>query len=311
MFKRLLIPILIVSSIYAKDVIEQSEYCSINWSKGVILCQGESAEGQKKFRAKRAAVVVAQRNLLELIKGVRIDSQTTVENGMLKSDIIKSSVSGMIKGATIVSNKYNRDYRSSVATLKIHIGKDLRNALLSDKQYISWNNKLQSFFANIFTPTYLNADEIYTLQDKETLQKLKIDFKNKNDKDGLIFVEKLLKNINNSSFSGLLIDARDISDLKIAMNIKLVDKEGKEIYPAKYVSSKQFVGKNGVSVGLDFDIEDAKSNKRVFDTPLELKGLSTYKKRKSDIVLSANDIKKLNIITSSLKNAKVIVVVGE
>ena len=311
MLIKLILSILIVGSVYAKDVIEQSDYCSINWSKGIISCQGESAEGQKKFKAKRSAVVVAQRNLLELIKGVRIDSVTTVKDGMLQSDVINSSVSGMIKGAQIVSNKYNRKYKSSVATLEISIGKDLRNALMSDKSYASWNESVQKVFASLFLPTQLNAQEVYALEDEMTLKKLINDFKEKGDIKNVEFLKSILKQIQNNSYSGLLVDARDIGDIKVALNMKIVDKNGKEIYPGKYASQKQFIGKNGVSVGLDFDMDDAKSNKRVFDVPLVVKSDSIYKKRYSDIVLDDKSIERLKLITSALHKAKVIVVVPD
>lgn len=61
--------------------------------------------GTAKIQARRAAVVDAQRNLLESIKGVAIDSETTVENFMLKDDVIHSKVSGIIKGARVISEE--------------------------------------------------------------------------------------------------------------------------------------------------------------------------------------------------------------
>ena len=309
MLKELLLLLLVINIAQAKDVIQKSDYCSINWSTGVILCQGESAAGQKKFRAKRAAVIVARRNLLELIKGVRIDSETTVENGILKSDVIKSSVSGVVKGCEIVSNQYNRKDKSSLATVKILIGKDLRKALLTDTTELSWNEKIKNIF-NIFLPTQLNASEIYTNEDKGTLQKLLKDYQ-PDYKYTKHYFEDLISKIDKNKMTGLLIDAREIPDFEPAMNVKLVDKHGKEIYPGNYVSQKQFIGKNGVSVGLDFDIKEAMQNKRVFDTPLKMKVSSVYKKRKSDIILSDSEIEKLHIIQASLKHAKVIVVVAD
>jgi len=308
--KYILLVLVLLYNLEARDVVEESDYCAINWTKGYIECKGESAEGQKKYRAKRAAVVVAQRNLLELIKGVQIDSETTIQDGMLKSDIIRSSVSGMIKGAQIVSNKYNRKYKSSVATVKISIGKDLRKALLQDDSFAKWNNIINNFLS-IFSPTSLKAQQLYALDDKKTLEKLIKDLKEKGDKNSVIFLQKILNQIKNSSFSGLLIDARDIPDIKIALNMKLVDKHGKEIYPGTYISQKQFVGKNGVSVGLDFDIDDAKKNKRVFSEPLVVKSEKIYKKRSSDIVLNDEAVKRLQLIRSSLHKAKVVVVVPE
>lgn len=300
-------------NLHAKDVVQKSEYCSINWSKGYIKCQGESEAGQKKFRAKRAAVVIAQRNLLELVKGVSIDSETTVKDGMLESDVIKSKVSGVVRGAQVISNRYDKSEQSSVANVKIHMGKDLRKALDGDTQAKIWNQKVKIFFASLinFGVTPLHAKETYTLQDQATIDKLIKDFKESNDNVSLKYIESIIKDIKNKSYSGLLIDAREVTDLKPALTIKLVDNKGKEIYPGKYVDGSVFVGRNGVSVGLDFDINDARENKRVFNTPLELKGESTYKKRKSDIVLSDDSLKKLNVTMAALQKAKVIVVVSE
>lgn len=62
-----------------------------------------------KILARRAAIVDAQRNLLEYINGVSLDADTTVENLNVESDIIRSQVSGIVRNATIVSEKYNND----------------------------------------------------------------------------------------------------------------------------------------------------------------------------------------------------------
>ncbi|MBF0266593.1 MAG: hypothetical protein HQL46_15125 [Gammaproteobacteria bacterium] len=302
------------TTVSAKDVVQESEYCAINWSDGFIQCQGESESGQKKFRAKRAAVVIAQRNLLELIKGVSIDSETTIKDGMLESDVIRSKVSGVVKGAQIVSNKYDKAEQSAISKIKIHMGKDLRTALGGNDSAMSdkWRKKLQNFFTSFnFGISTAHAKEAYTLQDQETINKLMKDFKESKDNISLNYLETIIKDIKSNNYSGLLIDARDVTDLKPALTVKLVNNKGKEIYPGKYVDDSAFIGRNGVSVGMDFDIEDARKNKRVFATPLELKGESTYKSRKSDIVLSDDSLKKLQITIAALKKAKVIVVVPE
>ena len=52
--------------------------------------------------ARRAAVADAYRQLLEVVQGVNVDAETTVEQMMTASDVIKLKVTGVIKGAQIV-----------------------------------------------------------------------------------------------------------------------------------------------------------------------------------------------------------------
>ena len=62
--------------------------------------------GQAKLIARRAAVVEAQRNLLETVKDVAIDSETNVEMSMTLNDTIHSEISGVIRGARVIDEEY-------------------------------------------------------------------------------------------------------------------------------------------------------------------------------------------------------------
>lgn len=70
---------------------------------GVIRVEGVSGVGQSFALKRIAAKVDAQRLLAEQIHGVQIDSNTTVENAIVTSDVVKASVSGVVKGAREVS----------------------------------------------------------------------------------------------------------------------------------------------------------------------------------------------------------------
>ena len=84
----------------------------INWANGYIIATGQGtagaaeARGKARIKATIAAKVAAQRNLLEVIKGVRINSQTTVQDTMLAEDIIKTRIEGMLKGAYMVGDPF-------------------------------------------------------------------------------------------------------------------------------------------------------------------------------------------------------------
>jgi hypothetical protein len=106
---------------------EEMKSGEINWVQGYITAIGNGTadpSGNKvkdKLKSLRAAELVAQRTLLETLKGVRIDSTTTVENLMLKEDIINSRVEGVIRGAMIVRRDIKWEEGVPLATVEIRI----------------------------------------------------------------------------------------------------------------------------------------------------------------------------------------------
>lgn len=74
-------------------------------SEGIISADGfgtvDSSQArnrvQAKLLARRAAIVDAQRNLLEVLEGVRVTSGTTVKDAQLESDLIANRVKGLLK----------------------------------------------------------------------------------------------------------------------------------------------------------------------------------------------------------------------
>ena len=103
----------------------------IDWTTGVITAVGIGAPpanpanpAQARAMSERAAQVVAYRNLLESVKGVRVDSQTTVENFMVTSDVIRTQVSGFVQGAMLMDKKYMSD-----GSVEVTVGMKLTGAL--------------------------------------------------------------------------------------------------------------------------------------------------------------------------------------
>jgi hypothetical protein len=112
----------------------------VDWTTGVITAVGIGAPpaqpanaAQARAMAERAANVVALRNLLESVKGVRVDSNTTVENFMVTSDVIRTEVSGFVQGAMIMDKKYMSDGSVEV-TVGMRISGALADALLPKGQ---------------------------------------------------------------------------------------------------------------------------------------------------------------------------------
>ena len=84
---------------------------AVDWGTKYITVTGMGAANPALVRvpaqaimiAKRAAIADAYRQLAEMVHGVQVDAETTVEQMMLTSDVVRTKVSAVIKGAQIVS----------------------------------------------------------------------------------------------------------------------------------------------------------------------------------------------------------------
>lgn len=85
----------------------------VDWTKGSssdVTAIGIGMPGNRgTAMARRGAVMDAQRNLLEIIKGVSVNSESTMEDLYVTSDIVKTRVDGVLKGAQIVEEGQNPD----------------------------------------------------------------------------------------------------------------------------------------------------------------------------------------------------------
>ena len=111
----LLFPMMAIGSDGA-ELVEQIGSGSVNWSQGVIQGKGVGAPPEKYYgkpnarpMAMRAAKLDALRNILEVINGVRVNSTTTVRDFAIESDVIRSNVEGMVRGAQQVKLDYMSD----------------------------------------------------------------------------------------------------------------------------------------------------------------------------------------------------------
>ena len=92
-------------------------------SSGKIVVEGIGGAGQTMSNGYRAATADAYRLFTEEIHGVQIDSDTTVENSIVTSDIIKTKVNGVIKGAKVVSRSVDGNgYYHVVMELPVYGG---------------------------------------------------------------------------------------------------------------------------------------------------------------------------------------------
>ncbi len=116
-------------------VVQKLDKGEVNWSSKTVTATGSgtfsnssSNAAQARLGATRAAKMDAYRNLLEIVKGVNLSSQSTVGNAMTSTDI-KSKIEGVVKGAEVSDTKYFSDGGVDVV-LKMSLDGALADAVL-------------------------------------------------------------------------------------------------------------------------------------------------------------------------------------
>ena len=103
----------------------------INYEDGYVEAIGIGAPPERYLgkpnarpMALRAAKLDAYRNIMEVIKGVRVDSNTVVRDFMTENDEIRTSVEGVVRNFTVV----NQDYMSD-GTIEVTVRMNLSGRL--------------------------------------------------------------------------------------------------------------------------------------------------------------------------------------
>ena len=268
--------LILPASVYCEqwqDLVEQMANGDINWTKGVVQAKGIGAPPEKYYgkpqarpMALRAAKMDAMRNLLEVTKGVRISSTTTVKDYVVESDIIMSQIEGMVKGAQIVHQEYMSD-----GTVEV-----------------TMQMSLMGGFAQLILPKEIKqVESIRPIPPvhKEPLPPI--------IKKPSAPAPKSVPEV----FTGMVIDARGIN-ARPAMAPKILNENGEEVYGSAYVS-REFAVQQGMS-GYAKDLTAAQSNPRVTNSPLTVKGLRTEGHGRSDIVISNADASRLRSASEHL-----------
>lgn len=80
-----------------------------NWNTNTIQVTGTGiappnslTAAHASMQARRAAIADAYRQLAETVNGVQVDAETTVEQMVLTSDVVKTKINAVIKGARII-----------------------------------------------------------------------------------------------------------------------------------------------------------------------------------------------------------------
>jgi hypothetical protein len=307
------------------DAVEPVGQGMINWTTGEVYATGIGAPppnavnpAQARAMAERAAQVVAYRNLLEIVKGVRVDSETVVENFMTKSDIIRTKVDGIIKGAMPIKKQYLSDGSVEV-TVVMRMKGDFLNAVVPETFGVSSLPPPSMRPAPSVTPPAPSKQApAPTASDKKpepprvepvkpapttaqpekkpeppkgTTQQPQQEKKAEQpQQQPVVAPEQPTAQFKGGKATGVVIDGRGLG-LKPALLPKIVDQQGQEIYVGQVVPRTNAV-EQGVA-GYAKDVNAAANNFRVTDNPAVIRGLRASGAARTDIMLSQADAQML------------------
>jgi len=283
--------LLLATSGFCQNKIGMSEWVekigqgSVNWSAGYIEAIGIGAPPDRSIgkinarpMALRAAKIDAQRNLLEITKGVRIDSQTVVKDFTVESDVINTQVEGLVKGAQVVKQEYMSDGTVEV-TMRMPLYGDLSRvvlpAALDKKKDVPPPAPAPASVAPAPAPAVTAPAPVAPAP---------------------------------AAYTGLVVDARGVS-ARPAMSPRVYDEDGKEVYGSANVD-REYAVQQGMS-GYARDLTAAQSNQRVTANPLTVRGLRASGPGRSDLVISNADAQSIRASAETMtfmKKCRVMIV---
>jgi len=315
------------------DAVETLGSGKINWTVGQIYATGIGAPpalpinaSQARAMTERAAYIVALRNLLEIVKGVRVDSETVVENFMVKSDVITTRVNGLVKGARIVKTQYLSD-----GSVEVLVAMPMRGALMDTvvpenfgrptTQQPVQPTPLPQKPSDVQQPSKPAEPSMPPVPPSSVPEKKPEPVTPPLPPDAIIPENKPSTPITSTQVpetptaafkggvaTGLVIDGRGLG-LKPALLPRIVDSQGQEIYVGQVVTRTNAV-EQGVA-GYAKDVNAAANNFRVTDNPAVIKGLSASGSARTDIIVGQADARMLHQLGARgdfLQNCRVIIV---
>ena len=236
----------------------------VNWYKGAesdIVTDGYGKTGGKGMAMARiAAITDAQRNLLGIIKGVQIDSDTFMEDLIISSDIVKRKINGMLRGAQIIEEQEKDD---------------------------------DTYYVKMRVPLYGSTDSLASVVMPEIINNTKHeDFPQVTDE----LSETDIQHVKNAKYTGVIINANGLG-MEPTFSPVIYDTEGRVVYGVQNLDYDAIIAEG--MVGYADELADVSKGGRAGSKPLiidavEIKGGSNSN-NKVNAVISVKDADKMLI----------------
>ena len=264
--KQIILTAFILASLTAQDdfVGETFDRGSINYADRTIQATGIGFipvnvinAGQARRSAMRIAKQDALRQLIEIVNGVNVTSETTVSGAMF-DDVIKTQVQGAIRGARKVGEpKYLSDTSVEVV------------------YEVSMNNISRALLPMAERAPVLSYESVTATGPAAAAA---------GQGDGAAAAPA------SGGVTGIIIDGSGLG-LRPAMSPRILNQSGTVLYgPGQY--DRDYAAANGV-VGYAKTLGQAKADTRVQGNPLVLRGASASGTAKTDVIISNADAGKL------------------
>ena len=235
--------------------------------------------GQARRSAMRIAKQDALRQLIEIVNGVNVTSETTVSGAMF-DDVIKTQVQGAIRGARRIGDpKYLSD--TSVEVVYEVKMADISRVLLPMAE------KAPTLTFDNVTATAPAGTAAAPAEQQQAGTDT---------------------GVKSGGVTGIIIDGTGLG-LRPAMSPRILNQGGSVVYgPGQY--SRDYAAANGVA-GYAKSLDQAKSDTRVQGNPLVIRAASASGSSSADVIISNADAGKLVVADGAaglLKNCRVMIV---
>ena len=239
---------------------------SIDWtrdSSSTVQAVGIGLPGHGGMAMARvAAVMDAQRNLLGVIKGVQIDSDTLMEELIITSDVVKRNINGLLKGAQVTEEGANPD---------------------------------GSYYVRMEVPLYGASNSVAAAALPEVMKNIQQEPIPKIDERNTPLPPQEIKTVRSNAYTGVIINAKG-QGLSPTFSPVIYDINGRAIYGARNIDPDMAITKG--MVGYASDAHQAMSGKsRAGSNPLVITAVSVRgganSVNKVNVVVSVEDGDKI------------------